>query len=154
MVLMRRSRAPVLLHETVCVSGRVRKCRPWWYDEVFAAVQPKKLGVQLQRLPSRVGDLSAASILLPFHCLPLCDGTVEVVDLARDVDTMRARIVAELDSLRDADNAGNARDGTLVERDQRQEMFTALRVPEKRAAVVACRSKQPAIRSEIHRLDR
>ena len=79
-LLIPADRWPVLLQETVCVSGRVRKCRPWWYDQVFvAAVQPK-LGVQLQSLPSRVGDLSAANILLPFRCLPLCDGKVEVFE--------------------------------------------------------------------------
>ena len=73
-------RWPVLLQENICVSGRARKCRPWWYDQVFvAAVQPK-LGVQRFSLPARVGDLSASNIRLPFRCLPLCEGKVEVFE--------------------------------------------------------------------------
>ena len=73
-------RWPVLLREVICVSGRVRKCRPWWYDLVFVAAAQPKLGVQRLSLPARVGDLSTANIHLPFRCLPLCDGIVEVFE--------------------------------------------------------------------------
>ena len=73
-------RWPVLFRDIICVSGRVRKCRPWWYDLLDVATAKPKLGVQLLSLPVRVGDLSTANIHLPFRCLPLCDGIVEVFE--------------------------------------------------------------------------
>ena len=77
------------LRELVCVSGRVRKCRPWWYDlvslDAASAVLTQraatgKLGLQARTLPNAAVDLSVANILLPWHCLPLCDGIVEVYE--------------------------------------------------------------------------
>ncbi|WP_380877472.1 hypothetical protein ACFB49_12970 [Sphingomonas sp. DBB INV C78] len=70
----------VLLRDIICVSGRVRKCRPWWYDLAVTTVATAKLGVQRRQALQRVGDLSAQSIILPFRCLPLCDGKVEVYE--------------------------------------------------------------------------
>ena len=88
-LLIPADRWRLFLHEIVCVSGHVRKCRPWWYDlivrDAATAVLTRrsasgKLGLQARALPTAVGDLSAANIRLPWYCLPLCDGIVEVYE--------------------------------------------------------------------------
>ncbi len=75
-----RERWLPLLFETVCVSGDVRKCRPWFLDLPLAKLRPlpAKLGVQAQPPLASPRDLSAAAIRLPVHCLPVCDGVVEI----------------------------------------------------------------------------
>jgi hypothetical protein len=66
--------------ETICVAGDVKKCRPWYLSPAYVKARPlpTKLGVQLRPEVASGLDLSAASIRLPFRCLPLCDGVVEI----------------------------------------------------------------------------
>jgi hypothetical protein len=76
------------LQEIICVSGRVRKCRPWWYEiavlERATVSAPSriraKLGIERRAVPAVAADLSASSIALPWRCLSLCDGRVEVFE--------------------------------------------------------------------------
>ena len=96
------------LSHWVCVSGRVRKCRPWWYDLVvserirpLAPLRAAKLGVRSNSLAALTLDPSIAIHKLPYNCQPLCDGIVEVFER---VCCCHRRIVwADLvDRLRDA----------------------------------------------------
>jgi signal transduction histidine kinase len=67
---------------------------------VFVARGLRKRLVQpLERLSARVREVARGD----YDREVVADGTVEVVNLAQDVDTMRARIVAELESLREAE---------------------------------------------------
>jgi signal transduction histidine kinase len=59
----------------------------------------KRLVLPLERLSARVREVARGD----YEREVVADGTVEVVNLAQDVDTMRARIVAELESLREAE---------------------------------------------------
>ncbi|HEX6022138.1 MAG TPA: ATP-binding protein, partial [Solirubrobacter sp.] len=59
----------------------------------------KRLVVPLERLAARVRQVARGD----FEHEVTADGALEVVNLAHDVDTMRARIVAELASLREAE---------------------------------------------------
>jgi hypothetical protein len=74
-ILLPKDRWSLLLHEIVCVSGNVRKCRPWWYDIVNLPLASTAATARLQSV-SRASDLTAA--LFPRWCVPLCDGIVEV----------------------------------------------------------------------------
>jgi signal transduction histidine kinase len=58
-----------------------------------------RLVLPLERLAARVRDVARGD----YEREVVADGTAEVVNLAQDVDTMRARIVAELESLREAE---------------------------------------------------
>ncbi len=60
----------------------------------------KRLVLPLERLSTRVREVAGGD----YEREVVADGTVEVVNLAQDVDMMRARIVAELDSLREAES--------------------------------------------------
>jgi hypothetical protein len=79
-IIIPRERWWPWLSETICVSGDVRKCRPWYLAPAYRKARPlpAKLGVQLRPELATGLDLSASSILLPFRCLPLCDGIVEI----------------------------------------------------------------------------
>ena len=87
-ILIPADRWGLFLNEVVCVSGRVRKCRPWWWDLVYATSvnvgvalrAGTKLGVQANPPLIATGDMSASNIILPWTCLPLCDGVVEVYE--------------------------------------------------------------------------
>ncbi|MCB1908177.1 MAG: hypothetical protein KDH15_12455 [Rhodocyclaceae bacterium] len=64
----------------VCVAGKVRKCRPWFWDYLQ---QPRLAAIfdHLQR--ARVEPLGAElqpQLRFPVHCMPLCDGVVEVFE--------------------------------------------------------------------------
>jgi hypothetical protein len=70
-----------------CVSGQVRKCRPWWWDIVTVVRPPVSIGVKTSRalalksqLASRVSLASGLAGIryFPWRCVPLCDGIVEV----------------------------------------------------------------------------
>jgi hypothetical protein len=65
----------LLLSEIVCVSGRVRKCRPWWLDIVDLPFTSIATTAKLQSA-SLASDFT--STLFPRWCVPLCDGKVEV----------------------------------------------------------------------------
>ncbi|HEU5089784.1 MAG TPA: hypothetical protein VFT99_20150, partial [Roseiflexaceae bacterium] len=65
------------LHIRVCVSGHVRKCRPWFpfptFDLVASGVSP----IAAAKLAPQLG----IDILRPlFRCRPICDGTVDVYE--------------------------------------------------------------------------
>lgn len=94
-ILLPQDRWSRLIREYLCVSGRVRKCRPWWYDRfvVQAAFSPK-LGATRARAPRNLAlsasAVSAANVALGVgaldnvavlqRCEPLCDGIVEVYE--------------------------------------------------------------------------
>ena len=76
-----KDRWPIFLGELVCVSGHVKKCRPWWWDLVIANPVVTKLGVQRRLLPGSLTDLSASATLrIPYSCQPVCDGIVEIFE--------------------------------------------------------------------------
>ncbi|TFU06069.1 hypothetical protein EUV02_03370 [Polymorphobacter arshaanensis] len=94
-ILLPQDRWSLLISEYLCVSGRVRKCRPWWYHRFAAqaAFQPK-LGAA-RTLSMRNPALSASAVLAANkalgnsafdniavlrRCVPLCDGVVEVFE--------------------------------------------------------------------------
>ena len=81
-IIIPRERWWPLMTETLCVSGDVRKCRPWYQGPTYvkARALPTKLGVQAQPLVASPFDLSASVIALPIGCLPLCDGVVEIYE--------------------------------------------------------------------------
>ena len=60
----------------------------------------KRLVLPLERLSARVREVARGD----YEREVVADGTLEVVNLAHDVDMMRARIVAELDALREAES--------------------------------------------------
>lgn len=74
-ILLPKDRWSLLLHEIVCVSGNVRKCRPWWYDIISLPLASVATTARMQSV-SRATDL--VSPLFPSWCVPLCDGIVEV----------------------------------------------------------------------------
>ena len=59
----------------------------------------KRLVLPLERLSARVREVARGD----FEREVVADGAAEVVNLAHDVDTMRARILAELEALREAE---------------------------------------------------
>ncbi|MGH9362348.1 MAG: hypothetical protein ACRD2T_10570, partial [Thermoanaerobaculia bacterium] len=79
-LLVPRARWEVFLPFYTCVSGRARKCRPWWWDKLAALkVQPE---LQLGILPELRFGLARPelNLLYPLSCPPLCDGIVEVYE--------------------------------------------------------------------------
>jgi hypothetical protein len=79
-IFLPQDRWTLLLREIVCVSGRVRKCRPWWFDRIaspIAALSQQSFAqrsLALQLTPAQ----GFAELLYPRWCVPLCDGIVEV----------------------------------------------------------------------------
>lgn len=68
------------LWQRLCVSGHVRKCRPWWYDILTPIRISSKLGVQ-KRLPmASQFDGPRLDFPFPFRCVPVCEGVVEVFE--------------------------------------------------------------------------
>lgn len=61
-----------------CVSGTVRKCRPWFWD-LLDDIRVKPLLALAQ--PARLKPITAAlqpHLLFPLRCQPLCDGVIEI----------------------------------------------------------------------------
>lgn len=96
-ILLPQDRWTLLLREIICVSGRVRKCRPWWLDIIRLPLASVATTARLQAA-SRANDF--ASALFPRWCVPLCDGMVEVwareccchhpwIDIDRLLDRLR-----------------------------------------------------------------
>lgn len=68
------------LFQFVCVSGTVRKCRPWFWDFLDdIRVAPALALVQEARIKPITADL-LPHIWFPLRCQPLCDGIVEVYE--------------------------------------------------------------------------
>lgn len=87
------------LFEFVCVHGTARKCRPWWWDvldrlDIVSGLNLSRY-VTLRTLAFR----PELHHILPAHCLPLCDGIVEVYE--RVCCCWRIRLPDILDRLRD-----------------------------------------------------
>ncbi len=87
------------LFEFVCVNGTARKCRPWWWDildriDIVSGLNLSR-NLALRSLAVRP-DLHT---ILPLHCLPLCDGIVEIYE--RVCCCWRIRIPDLLDRLRE-----------------------------------------------------
>ena len=56
-LLIPKDRWPKFRFETVCVSGNVKKCRPWWYELIAINPAVTKIGVQRRILPMAAVDL-------------------------------------------------------------------------------------------------
>lgn len=75
-----------LWRERVCVTGHMRKCRPWWFDriEATATVSNRAIVPQLKVRPATtfatLGSLLQPNIRVPVRCLPVCDGVVEIYE--------------------------------------------------------------------------
>lgn len=63
-----------------CVSGSIRKCRPWFWDLIAdIRLSPMFELAQVARIMPITANLNP-HILFPFSCQPLCDGTVEIYE--------------------------------------------------------------------------
>ena len=99
------------LFQFVCVSGTVRKCRPWFWDVLDdIRFTPMVELAQIARIKPITADLHP-HIIFPFRCQPLCDGIVRVDGVQIDRDRRRhlAHVPLSTDardaSLRDAAGA-------------------------------------------------
>jgi hypothetical protein len=72
-----------------CVSGRVRKCRPWWWEIVAEVPIIASAGIKLSKSialrTQAASQIAIASSLggircFPWRCVPLCDGIVEIYE--------------------------------------------------------------------------
>jgi hypothetical protein len=86
-ILLSKDRLGILWPPFACVGGRVRKCRPWWWDDIVVVRPIASAGVKAARnlalrdqLASRVALASGIGghRYFPPRCVPLCDGVVEV----------------------------------------------------------------------------
>ena len=86
-LLIPEDRWTLLLSELVCVSGRVRKCRPWWLEEIYQPVSTlfqrssvsRKASVSRSSLANQLTQIQGfADLIYPRWCVPMCDGKVEV----------------------------------------------------------------------------
>ncbi|MFL6780036.1 MAG: hypothetical protein ACJ8E8_13495, partial [Sphingomicrobium sp.] len=87
-VVLPRARWEIVLPRFQCVHGKVRKCRPFWWD-IVAEVQPiATKGVKYSRAlalrSQAISRISAASALgsryYPWRCIPICEGRVQVYE--------------------------------------------------------------------------
>lgn len=63
-----------------CVSGTVRKCRPWFWDLIDdIRLRPMFELAQVPRIRPITVDLQP-HLLFPVSCQPLCDGIVEIYE--------------------------------------------------------------------------
>jgi len=83
----------------LCVSGQVRKCRPWWWRRL--EILEASIGAQLSQAITLkpLTERPELHTILPAFCLPLCDGIVEVYE--RVCCCRRIRIPDLLDRLRE-----------------------------------------------------
>lgn len=64
----------------VCVTGTVRKCRPWFWDLLAdIRLRPMLELAQVARIKPITAELQS-NIFFPVRCQPLCDGIVEVYE--------------------------------------------------------------------------
>jgi len=64
----------------VCVTGTVRKCRPWFWDLLEdIRFQPTFELAQIARIKPITADLQP-HVLFPIRCQPLCDGIIEIYE--------------------------------------------------------------------------
>ena len=64
----------------VCVSGNVRKCRPWFWDflDDFRLAPMYELA-QVARIKPITAELTS-HVLFPIRCAPMCDGIIEIYE--------------------------------------------------------------------------
>lgn len=63
-----------------CVTGTVRKCRPWFWDLIDdIRLKPMFERAQIPRIKPITSELNT-HILFPLSCQPLCDGVVEIYE--------------------------------------------------------------------------
>lgn len=83
----------------VCVTGTVRKCRPWFWDLIDdIRLTPMLKLAQVARIKPITAELQP-HLLFPISCQPLCDGTVEIYE--RQCCCHHIHIPDLLDRLRD-----------------------------------------------------
>ena len=79
-VVITRDAWQYLIQVRVCVGGKARKCRPWFWD-YLRQTQLSGLFEHLQL--ARIEPLGAElqpHLRFPIRCMPLCDGVVEVFE--------------------------------------------------------------------------
>ena len=82
-----------------CVTGSVRKCRPWFWDLLNdIRLMPMFELAQVARIKPITAELQP-HILFPLNCQPLCDGIVEIYE--RECCCHHIHIPSLLDRLRD-----------------------------------------------------
>jgi hypothetical protein len=83
----------------VCVTGTVRKCRPWFWDLIDdIRLTPMFERAQVVRIKPITAELNP-HILFPLRCQPLCDGIIEIYE--RECCCHHIHIPTLLDRLRD-----------------------------------------------------
>lgn len=83
----------------VCVTGTVRKCRPWYWELIERVeLAPMFKLAQVARVKPITADLRP-HIHFPFSCQPLCDGIIEIYE--RECCCHHIHIPSLLDRLRD-----------------------------------------------------
>ncbi|GBC95324.1 hypothetical protein HRbin16_01112 [bacterium HR16] len=85
--------------EFVCVSGTARKCRPWWWDIVDRLDLVSGLNLSRNVTLKSLTYRPELHTIIPAHCLPLCDGIVEIYE--RVCCCFRIRLPDLLDRLRE-----------------------------------------------------
>ena len=82
-----------------CVTGTVRKCRPWFWDLIDdIRFRPMFELAQMARIKPITAELQP-HILFPLSCQPLCDGIIEIYE--RECCCHHIHIPLLLDRLRD-----------------------------------------------------
>ena len=82
-----------------CVTGTVRKCRPWFWDLLAdLRLAPMFELAQVARIKPITAELQP-HILFPISCQPLCDGIIEIYE--RECCCHHIHIPILLDRLRD-----------------------------------------------------
>lgn len=82
-----------------CVSGTVRKCRPWFWDLIDdLRLRPMFELAQVARIRPITADL-LPHLSFPASCQPLCDGIVEIYE--RECCCLHIHVPDLLDRLRD-----------------------------------------------------
>ena len=82
-----------------CVTGTVRKCRPWFWDLLDdIRLKPMFELAQVARIKPITADLQP-HILFPLRCQPLCDGIIEIYE--RECCCHHIHIPILIDRLRD-----------------------------------------------------
>ncbi|MBK9946344.1 MAG: hypothetical protein IPP12_04040 [Nitrospira sp.] len=82
-----------------CVTGTVRKCRPWFWDLIdHIRLTPMFELAQVARIKPITAELQP-HILFPLRCQPLCDGIIEIYE--RECCCQHIRIPTLIDRLHD-----------------------------------------------------
>ncbi|HVK99009.1 MAG TPA: hypothetical protein VM553_04320, partial [Dongiaceae bacterium] len=82
-----------------CVSGTVRKCRPWFWDLLNdIQLTPMLERAQIARIKPITADL-LPHLQFPLRCQPLCDGVIEIYE--RECCCHHFHLTDLLDRLRD-----------------------------------------------------